>query len=125
MSTIKAHKSAICVTINATKGINHTHNEVLAKLIKAFANVIPRTTYNVPDWDLTVVLKAFTRAPFEPLNETTLQYLTMKTIFLTAWASAARVSELHALSVTPGHFKIDSLNKHIDLFPDSEFLAKN
>ena len=56
----------------------------------------PNTT--LPDWDLSLVLKALMKAPFEPIQTCELKCLTYKTVFLLAFATAARRSELHALS---------------------------
>ena len=52
-----------------------------------------------------------------------LEYLTWKTVFLIALASAARVSELHALSTCNTCLRIEVSG--IRLFPKLEFLAKN
>jgi len=122
-ATILTHKSAIAVTIKAVTGVDISSDEVIVNLLRKFKTIIPKTVHDVPDWDLSVVLKALTRPPFEPLNEASTRFLTMKTLFLTTWASAARVSEIHALSVKPGHFQLDKSNRHIDLTADKNFLG--
>jgi len=124
-ATILTIKSAIAVTIKVVTGVDISSNEVIVNLLRKFKTIIPKTVHEVPDWDLSVVLKALTRAPFDPLTETSTRFLIMKTRFLTTWGSAERVSEIHALSVKPGHFQLDKLNRHVDLTADKDFLAKN
>ena len=69
-------------------------------LLKNFQKTIKRNDYSIPDWTFTVVLMALTKAPFEPLSEVDVKYLTMKTLFLTTWASAARCSEIQLIPST-------------------------
>ena len=52
-------------------------------------------------WDLPLVLQALSRAPFEPMAGSSLRLLSIKTAFLLAVTTAKRVSELHALSISP------------------------
>ena len=56
----------------------------------------PKTSRNLPKWNLSVVLNELTKAPFEPMKDTDLKYLTIKTAFLLALASGKRCSEIHA-----------------------------
>ncbi|XP_050972479.1 uncharacterized protein LOC127169281 [Labeo rohita] len=53
----------------------------------------------IPPWDLSVVLNALSRTPFEPIDSSDLKLLSLKTALLLALSTAKRVSELHALSV--------------------------
>ncbi|KAI2645853.1 Transposon Ty3-G Gag-Pol polyprotein [Labeo rohita] len=53
----------------------------------------------IPPWDLSVVLNALSRTPFEPIDSGDLKLLSLKTALLLALSTAKRVSELHALSV--------------------------
>ena len=54
----------------------------------------PIRSVTSPSWDLLKVLE-FQKSPvFEPLHQASLRDLTRKTLFLTALASAKRVSEL-------------------------------
>ena len=61
-------------------------------------------------------------SPFEPLSTCDMKYLTWKTVFLLALATASRVSELHALSVNENNLRVD--NSGIRLLPNLQFLAK-
>ena len=80
----------------------------------------PRST--VPDWDLALVLDVLRRAPFEPLGSCDLKYLTLKTVFLLAFATAARRSEIHALSKD---FIRDERWTYVTLKTVAGFIAKN
>lgn len=53
----------------------------------------------IPPSELSIVLDVLSQPPFEPLESTDLQRLSLKTALLLALTTAKRVSELHALSV--------------------------
>ena len=75
------------------------------------------------NWNLSVVLNELTKAPFEPMKDTDLKHLTLKTAFLLALASGKRRSEIHAW-VTNKVSNLDQWEK-VALFPSSDFIAKN
>ena len=50
-----------------------------------------------PEWDLKVVLDTLQKAPFEPLKQADLKFVTYKTIFLVAITTFRRFSDLQAL----------------------------
>ncbi|XP_046573443.1 uncharacterized protein LOC124281438 [Haliotis rubra] len=56
--------------------------------------------FRPPAWDLSVVLAHLTSADYEPLEEKDFEHVSFKTFFLLAFATAARISELHALDVS-------------------------
>lgn len=62
----------------------------------SFSN--PTARSRTPRCDPTVALSSLLEEPFEPLETAQLKYLSHKTVFLLAFASAKRVSELQALS---------------------------
>lgn len=68
------------------------------------------------------MLWALTKHPFEPNDSIDLKYLTWKTVILVALASAARESEIHALSIKASNYREDSAG--IRLLPNLQFLAK-
>ena len=70
-------------------------------------------------WDLNEL----TKAPFEPMKDTDLKHLTLKTAFLLALASGKRRSEIHAW-VTSNVSNLGQWEK-VALFPSSDFIAKN
>ncbi len=66
-------------------------------------SIWPLLLLTTPLWltTLAVVLEALSKAPFEPLEEVPLRFLTVKTVFILAISSLKRVGDLQALSVSP------------------------
>lgn len=73
--------------------------------------------HRYPTWDLSKLLSALTRPPFEPLREVGLRYLSYKVSFLVAITLARRISELAALSTRPDLciFHTDQVVLRLDL----------
>ena len=71
---------------------------------------------------LSVVLNELTKAPFDPMKDTDLKHLTLKTAFLLALASGKR-NKIHAWVAK----KVSNLGQweKVALFPSSDFIAKN
>ena len=93
--TIDGYRSAIAnklgnSTINVSKDENLTHP------LDSFHRDRPKGRRGIPSWNLSLVLHQLTKAPFEPLKEASLKYLTFKTVFLLALGSGKRRSEIHA-----------------------------
>ncbi|CAC5368762.1 PSMD2 [Mytilus coruscus] len=102
-STLAGYKSAIALIHSSKDRISI--NMDLRNLIKGLYNINPPIRQLAPNWDLSLVLLVLTKTPFEPLEEAELKYLTLKTVFLMALASAARVSELHSFTINDKHFR--------------------
>ncbi|KAK6171835.1 hypothetical protein SNE40_018260 [Patella caerulea] len=123
-NTIMGYRSAIASFhkgfVDSRDGTVST-NPDLSKLIKGIFNASPPCR-NLPNWDLPSVLWKLCDPPFEPLSSSELKFLTWKTAFLVALASASRVGELHALSVDPSNFRKE--RSGIRLLPNINFLAK-
>jgi hypothetical protein len=54
----------------------------LSRLIESFFRDRPVIDRHLRAWDLRVVLQSLTKAPFEPLANVPLKFLTLKTVFL-------------------------------------------
>ena len=74
-------------------------------------------------WNLSVVLNELTKVPYEPMKDTDLKHLTLKTVFLLLLASGKHRSEIHAWVAN----KVSNLGQweKVALFPSSDFIAKN
>ncbi|XP_067683784.1 uncharacterized protein [Haliotis asinina] len=97
---------------------------VLRELIKSFRQAEGRRKPRAPEWDLAVVLDHLKSDFYEPLEEAPLLRVTVKTTFLVAMASAARISELHALQADLLRFEAtDGGSASLGLAPD--FVCKN
>ena len=118
--TITGYKSAIALIHN--NGLEISNSSELSSLIKGLFNMNPPIRQLTPNWNLPLVLLMLTKHPFEPLDSIELKFLTFKTAFLVAIASASRVSEIHSLSLDDGHFRFEK--NGIKLLPNMQFLAK-
>ncbi len=91
----------------------HINCQEILAVFKALKNVIPDLrgqhvllrTDNTSTCDLAVLLGALLKAPFKPLEEVPLRFITVKTVFLLAISSLKRASDLQALTVAPSCLK--------------------
>ena len=97
---------------------------VLSELIRSFELARPVSRSLAPKWDLSVVLRSLTKAPFEPLSQASLEHVTWKCVFLLTLASAKRRSEIHALSVEPHCLRFNK-DASVSLAFQAGFLPKN
>ena len=121
-STIDGYRTAIVDTLGPTAQ-HIAHNADLHRLLSSFHRDRPKSSRNLPKWNLSVVLNELTKAPFEPMKDSNLKHLTLKTAFLLALASGKRRSEIHAWVAN----KVANLGQweKVALFPSSDFIAKN
>ena len=121
-STIDGYRTAIVDTLGPTA--HHiAYNADLHRLLSSFYRDRPKSSRNLPKWNLSVVLNELTKAPFEPMKDTDLKLLTLKTAFLLALACGKCCSEIHAWVAN----KVSNLGQweKVTLFPSSDFIAKN
>ena len=121
--SIAVYRTAISATIKNLGGENFGHNSRLSAMIKHFMVERPPTRKLVPQWSLSLVLRALREPPFEPMDSISFKALTYKTVFLLALASGRRRSELHALGVSDGLVKLSKTEVVLRTTPG--FLAKN
>ena len=125
ISTVKGYRSMLSNTFKFIGGESIGSNPFLSELIRSFELEKPVCRSLTPKWDLSCVLWSLTRAPYEPLVSASLKFLTYKTVFLLAFATARRRSELHALSVETGHIRFNESDGSFTLLCQPGFLAKN
>ena len=65
----------------------HISTSDLNRLLSSFHRDHPKSSRNLPNGIFFVVLNELTKAPFEPMKDTDLKHLTLKTAFLLALAS--------------------------------------
>ena len=123
VSTIRGYRAAICRVIKFTSGLDYSDNHVLNALFRNFSLERPVTKSKFPKWDLIIVLKALSKAPYEPLCAASDLFVAKKTLFLLALASGARRSELHSLDLDQT-LLLDN-DKSMQLRPTEDFIAKN
>ena len=120
-STIDGYRTAIVDTLGPV-GHHIAQSSDLNRLLSSFHRDRPKISRNLPKWYLSVVLNELTKAPIEPMKDTDLNHLTLKTVFLLALASGKRRSEIHAW-VTNKVLNLGQWEK-VALFPSSEFIAQ-
>ena len=121
-STINGYRTAIVDTLGPA-GHHIAQSLDLHRLLSSFHRDRPKCSRNLPKWNFSVVLNELTKAPFEPMKDTDLKHLTLKTAFLLALASGKRRSEIHAWVAN----KVSNLGQweKVALLPSSDFIAKN
>ena len=125
LSSIKGYRSMISHTLAFTKSSQVCADPAISELVRAMELSRPVSRTLAPKWDLACVLGSLIKAPYEPLDQASLQFLTWKTVFLLTMASAKRRSEIHALSIEDSHLRFDSSDGSVTLLCQSGFLAKN
>ena len=120
--TIDGYRTAIVDTLGPT-GLHISQSSDLNRFLSSFHRDHPKSSRNFPEWNLSVVLNELTKAPFEPMKDTYLKHLTLKTAFLLALASGKCHSEIHAW-VADEVLNLGQLEK-VALFPSPDFIAKN
>lgn len=76
-ATLKTQISALSAFFN--KPI--ADNPWVGRFIRAATWITPSRRDTTPPWDLSLVLDALTKPPFEPIQETSIKHLTLKTTF--------------------------------------------
>ena len=123
-NTIGNYRSAIsAVHRGFPRGRSVGRAPEIEHLLRGFAIKRPPLRSLPPSWEINGVLEYFAGPPFEPLGDSSLENLTLRTLFLLAAATARRRSVLQAVSVKPGHIRVDPNGGR--LIPDHAFLSKN
>ena len=122
-STIDGYRTAIVDTLGPA-GHHIAQSSDLHRLLFSFHRDCPKSSRNLPKWNLSVVLNELTKAPFEPMKDTDLKHLTLKTAFLLALASGKRRSEIHSRVANKVLSNLGQWEKVV-LFPSSDFIAQN
>ena len=121
-ATIIGYRTAIADGLGSL-GESVSNSRDLNRLIASFNRDKPRVDRGIPPWDLSLVLLALTKGPFEPLRLADLKFVTFKTAFLLALASGKRRGEMHAWLHSSVFFNSDG--SKVTVSPSSTFLAKN
>ena len=121
-TTIAGYRTAIADHLGPA-GTDISHSFELNRLIASFHRDRPVKDRGVPSWDLSLVLLALTKPPFEPLKDAPLKLLTFKTVFLMTLASGRRRGEVHAWTFKSLKHKTGW--KEVTVAPSSVFLSKN
>ena len=123
VSTIQGYRSAISSAVTDADALRSS--TALAQLMRSFRIERPVTKKLAPLWNVALVLRYLKKEPFEPLADSSLLNLSLKTLFLVALASGRRRSELSALSVEPACLRFAPNASEVTLLPIKGFLPKN
>ena len=118
-STIDGYRSAISDKLGNSP-LNISQDENLTHLSDSFHRDRPKGRRGIPSWNLSLVLHQLTKAPFQPIKESSLKHLTFKTVFLLALGSGKRRSEIHAWQNR--NIKHQSDWSKVSLYPSPNFL---
>ena len=119
VKTLLTYKSALVDPLKY--GFNYDiTNDIVLKCLKGMANLHPAEPYRPLDWSLDVVLQYI----IDDKDNTSVLFLSRKTLFLVGLCLGSRISELFALRRDKESSKIIE-DGSIKLFPDLKFLAKN
>ena len=102
VSSISGYMSAITSVRRLNTMSNLLDHPVIRDLLRAIKlqQAQKPNKSKLPAWNLTFVLRALTKAPFEPVNNYSLIYLTWKTSFLMLLVSGRRRGELMSVDIT-------------------------
>ena len=123
-STLKVHAAAIAFNHSRIDGRSVGAHYCVTQFLRGARRLRPPRVRRAAAWDLPLVLQALSRAPFEPMAASSLKLLSIKTAFLLAVTTAKRVSELHALSISPACLQWWADGTGVTLWPNVAFLPK-
>ncbi|KAK2823508.1 hypothetical protein Q7C36_020108 [Tachysurus vachellii] len=123
-STIKVYLAAISACHVGFGDRSAGQHPLISRFMKGARRIRPVSRQMVPLWDLPIVLEALSQHPFEPLEAVSLKYLSLKTALLLALVTAKRVSDLHALSVSPSCLQFAPGLTKVSFRPNPAFVPK-
>ena len=121
--TIVGYKTAL--SSHYSTGLLDLSSRLFSNLIKSYFRDKPVSSRSLPSWNLSVVLDALKRYPFEPLQVATIKYLTLKTVFLISLATGRRRSEIRAIAFKRITSTLVDNNQVYSLPLQVDFLTKN
>ena len=83
-STIDGYRTAIIDTLGPV-GHHISQSSDLNRLLSSFHRDRPKSSRNLPKWNLSVVLNELTKAPFEHMKDTDFKHLILKNCFLASF----------------------------------------
>ncbi|KAL0199702.1 hypothetical protein M9458_002889, partial [Cirrhinus mrigala] len=123
-STLKVYVAAIAAYHAPLGGLSVGKNPLVTRFLRGALRLRPPVRPRIPTWDLSVVLEALCRPPFEPIEGIADRFLTIKTVLLLALSSFKRVGDLQALSVAPSFLEFAPGLSKAFLYPRSGYVPK-
>ena len=104
--TINGYRSMLSSVLAPVENIPLGQHPFIIRLLKGVFNERPPMKRLVPEWDLFLVLGCLKAAPFEPMKESSLKFVTWKTCFLLAITTFRRCSDLQSLCLGEGFVNV-------------------
>ena len=104
--TIAGYRSMMSSVLPPVDKFPIGQHPYVIRLLRGVFNERPPIKKLLPEWDLPLVLGSLKKAPFEPLKDAPLKYLTWKTCFLIAITSFRRCSDLQSLRLGEGSVNV-------------------
>ncbi|KAI2653717.1 hypothetical protein H4Q32_014045 [Labeo rohita] len=123
-SILKVYVAAIAAYHAPLGGLSVGKNPLVTRFLHGALRLRPPVRPRVPTWDLSVVLEALCRPPFEPVEEISDRFLSIKTVLLLALSSLKRVGDLQALSVAPSFLEFAPGLSKAFLYPRPGYVPK-
>ena len=124
-ATIKGYRTSISSVLSKLGRRNVISDTSLSDMLSSMAINRPAKTRIVPSWELGLVLRLLKEKPYEPMKDSDLKHLTLKTVFLVTMASGGRRSEVQALMFDETYCKIELDGSKATLHFAPDFLRKN
>ncbi len=122
--TLKVYVATIAAHHDAVDGRSLGKHDLIVRFLKGARRMNPSRSLLVPSWDLSFVLAALQRGPFEPLDSVELKFLSLKTPLLTSLTSIKRVGDLQAFSVSEECLVFGPVYSHVVLRPRPGYVPK-
>ena len=106
--TIAGYRSMLSTVLPPVEKIPIGQHPYIIRLLKGVFNSRPPKVKLLPEWDLTKVLEAIQKSPFEPMKKADLKYITWKTVFLISITTFRRCSDIQALRLGEGNISVHS-----------------
>ena len=122
-ATLKVYLAAISACHIGFDGKSVWAHPLVSRFMKGAMSKLRVQKSPVPSWDLALVLDSLTGAPFEPMGQVDMKFVSLKVALLLALVTTKRVSDLHALSVDADctHFS----EGKVTIKPNPFFVPKN
>ena len=122
-STLKGYLTAISKVVLLYTDVNLATSKSLSDLITGLCKNHTVSADRVPEWDLSLVLAALKKPPFEPFATCDLKFATYKAAFLLTLAAGGRRSEMNAL--TTKRLTHGPAWEWVVIYPSPDFMRKN
>lgn len=107
-STIAGYRSMLSTVLAPIDKVPVGQHPYIIRLLKGVFNKRPPVRKLLPEWDLLLVLGELKKAPFEPMKDARLKFITWKTAFLIAITTFRRCSDLQSLKLGEGSVNVQS-----------------